>query len=139
MMRLQDNIIKQWNKMPKFGKGYTKVSNFVKIFNRNNLGVNNVYEYKDLILTEIKSYKHKYVLDKVKHAFAQFKLFGNDVEIDIISKETMLTNTQLRKIRYIAIRGTETDQELLFECKWTLSSIVDLIKARRKLEKGRKK
>jgi hypothetical protein len=138
-----EDLERQYDKMPKFGKNKARSSNILKLLDWNDKADPEwLDKIKHLILqllpTQLdkpylrKEYEeqqyNKEQLDKIIPMLKQ-ELHPND-----ISPHVGMSNRQIKKIRFILNDGTEDDIKLLYLCKYYISSIERLAKVRKKIE-----
>ena len=78
-------------------------------------------------LVEIKVDKHKYNEQQIKTIM---ELLDKQIPISEISKQVNFSNRRIKKIRYLHNKANENELDLLFQCKYLISSIEKLVKNR---------
>lgn len=137
-----EELEKQYDKMPKFGKNKARSTNILKLLDWNNKAdpawldkINHLI--LQLLPTQLdKPYLKKeweeqqYTKEQLDKIIPMLK---EEKHPNDISPLVGMSNRQIKKIRFILNDGTEDDIKLLYLCKYYISSIERLAKVRKKI------
>jgi len=78
-------------------------------------------------LIEVKADKHKYTKQQIKKVM---ELLDKQIPISEIAEQVGFSNRRTKKIRYLHNKANQDELDLLFQCKYLISSIEKSVKKR---------